>query len=318
MKKYVNNKNKAGIMQGLLIFCVSTCAVFPAYAMGLRENSVVTDSSIKLGDIFYGLEKDEDKVLGVAPAPGQELVLDANTLLRIAVALDLSWRPTRSNETITLRRQATIIEQDAIQAALKEKLAEENVSDNFMVKLPVEYQKIILPYDQPATLEVTDLKLDSDKKMFTAMISAPSADNPIQKFAINGAIEPVIKVPALVENLQNGRVIQESDIEMIEISEKDYSRDLFMDAQQLVGLTARRMILGGRPIHTTELISPQIVGRGDIVTLSLNDGVLNLTTQAKALENGAIGDMIRVVNTASNQTLQAQVTGERAVQIISN
>lgn len=303
--------------KGMLTFCVFMTAL-PAYAVGLKENSVVTDSSIKLGDIFYDLEKDADKVLGVAPAPGQELVLNANTLLRIALALDLSWRPTHKNESITLRRQATVIEENEIQAALKDKLAQDNIMGDFSVKIPANYRKIVLPYDQPATLEITDLKLDNDKKTFTAMISAPSADNPIQKFSINGSIDPVIKVPALVENLQNGRIIKASDIEMIEISEKDYTRDMFMDAEQLVGLTARRMIVGGRPLRSSELVSPQVVGRGEIVTLSLNDGVLNLTTQAKALENGAKGDVIRVVNTDSNQTLQAMVTGERAVQIISN
>lgn len=314
-KIHRSKMGKTGL--GIAVFSLFMSAL-PAYAMGLRENSVVTDSSIKLGDIFYGLEKDEERVLGVAPAPGQKLVLNANTLLRIALALDLSWRPTHTNESITLRRQATVIEEQDIQDALKEKFSEENVTGDFAVKIPVEYQQIILPYDQPATLEITDLKLDSDKKVFTAMISAPSADNPIQKFSINGSIDPVIKVPALVENLQNGRIIKASDIEMIEISEKDYTRDLFVDAEQLLGLTARRMIVSGRPIRNSELIAPQIIGRGDLVTLSLNDGVLNLTTQAKALENGAKGDVIRVVNTGSNQTLQAMVTGERAVQIVSN
>ena len=46
-----------------------------------------------------------------------------------------------------------------------------------------------------------------------------------------------------------------------------------------------------------------------------NHGPLKLTAEGKALQNGAEGDTIRVVNTASNKTLQALITNTNEVVI---
>lgn len=318
-KKERHMKMKMKTVLLLALLCGGfTLPIAQAKAIGLRENSIISDNTIKLGDVFYGLENDQDRVLGVAPAPGQEMVLNARTLLRIALAMDLPWRPTHSNETITLRRQATTITEDMIRESLREKFTQENVFGNYAINIPNEYKKITLPADQPATLEISNLSLDNDRKIYTAIVSAPSKDNPIQQFTIKGTIDPVIKMPVLLENVQNGRIITTHDITFIEINERDYSRDMIADIDVLQGMTARRMIPAGRPIRSSDLIAPQIVERGELVTLSLQSGILNLSTQAKALDNGAKGDIIRVVNTTSNQTLHALITGEKTVEIINN
>ncbi len=310
-------KNKMCLTLTLFI----CCAVFPfsfVHAMGLKENSVVSDNTIKLGDIFYGLPRDEDRVLGTAPRPGQDLTLNARTLLKIAVALDLPWRPSSNADFVTLRRDATVIEYDQIKESLYTALYDEGVYGDFEVSIPNQYQSIILPADQPADMAITRINLDSNRKSFTASIVAPSRENPIQQFNIKGRIESVMNIPVLTSNIQNGRLITENDVEYIKVQERDFSQDMIVDAQTLLGMTARRMIIAGRPIKGGDLVAAQIVERGSLITLSLQSGVLNLTTQVKALQNGAKGDVIRVVNTASNKTLQATVTGENAVAVVTN
>ena len=65
-----------------------------ASAVSLKPTSVITEDTIRLGDLFSGLEHKSERVLGMAPRPGQDMVLNARTLMRIAIALDLPWRPT--------------------------------------------------------------------------------------------------------------------------------------------------------------------------------------------------------------------------------
>ena len=55
--------------------------------------------------------------------------------------------------------------------------------------------------------------------------------------------------------------------------------------------------------------------KGDLVIMVLKKGALNLTTKGKALDNGAKGDMVRILNTNSRQTIEAQVTGPQKVTI---
>ena len=85
----------------------------------------------------------------------------------------------------------------------------------------------------------------------------------------------------------------------------------------MIGMTPRRFILAGRPLRSGDMVAPKIVSRGDLVTVLLNQGPLSLTAKGKALENGAKGDVIRVVNVSSNVTIEALVTGVNEVRVDS-
>lgn len=289
-----------------------------AYAIGLKDNSLLNDDTIKLGDIFYDLKENEDRVLGNAPRPGQDMVLDANTLLRIAIAMDLSWRPNSNADHITLRRDATIIDYNQIEEALHTALYDEGVFGEYELSVPQSNRQIILPPNQEATFIITDFSVDQRRNTFEATIAAPSAENPIQHIRFSGQMEPVITVPVLLENVENGRTIKARDLTTMKIKERGFGRDTIIDVQSLIGMTARRMLIAGRPIREAEIIAPQIIDRGQVVTLSLKNAVMNITTQVKSLENGAKGDVIRVLNTSSNQTIQAIVTGENEVTVLQN
>ncbi len=301
------------------LFCgVLSLTALPAHAVGLKENSIVTDNTIKLGDVFYDLPRDADRVLGSAPRPGQEMVLNAKTLLRIALALDLPWRPVTTADHVVLRREATVIDETQIKENLRAAFIDDGVYGDYEIVVPTQYREIILPHDQPAEFDVTRLNIDTARKTFEATISAPSRDNPIQQFHMTGRLFPVIQVPILKTNIQNGRSITANDIDYIKVRERDFSQGTVADAQSLIGMTARRMLIAGRPLKENELTPPQAVERGEMVMLSLRAGTMNITTQVKALQNGAKGDIIRVVNMSSNQTLQAIITDDNAVTVVQN
>ncbi len=300
-----------------LLSCMILLAlpVYASGAMGLKENVVVTGNTITLGDVFYGLDRDQERVLGVSPRPGQDLVLNARTLLRIAIALDLPWRPSGNGDQVTIRREATVIGQGLIEDQLKSAIAEEGYTGSFSVRIPTDYAQIVLPREEPASLDVTQISLNRSNNTFEATIAAPSAQNPIQKFQVNGTIHPMIMVPVLKENIQNGHVIGSEDLDYIEVEEANFLNGTIVDDQALIGMTPRRFGVAGRPLRSGDLMAPKIVSRGDLVTMILDDGVLNLTAKGKALENGSKGDTIRVVNTSSNVTIQAVVTGINEVRI---
>lgn len=290
----------------------------PVSAMGLRDSAIISDSQIKLGDIFYDLPRDEDRVLGAAPRPGQEMTLNARTLMKIAIALDLPWRPVSAAETIVLKREATVIDYPQIKDVIQTALYDEGVLGDFDISIPTEYQQIILPADQPAKMSITSLEVDKRANTFNITIAAPSAENPIHHMRVRGRMESMIEVPVLRDNLQNGRVIGENDIEMVRVKDHGLSQNIIIDPKSLIGMTARRIIVAGRPLQQTDLVAPQMIARGELITMFLDYGGMRLTTQVKALENGAMGDVIRVVNTESNETLQATVTGTRAVKAIEH
>lgn len=297
---------------------ISALFCSPAFAVGLKQNSIVKDNTITLGDVFYDLPEDKmSRVLGNSPRPGQEMVLNARTLLRIALALDLSWRPSSNNEQIVLRRDATVINYTQIKDALHTALYDEGVNGEYALDIPDQHHQIILPSDLPPQVEITRFHVDATRKNFKATLAAPSAQNPVQHIVIQGRLSPIIEVPVLAENLQNGHIIKHSDIRLITIKEREFTKDTIVDVDALIGMTARRMVIADRPIKRSDLIAPQVVERGALVNLTLDNSIMRITTQAKALENGAHGEVIRVVNTDSNQTIQAKVTGPNEVVIVN-
>ena len=303
----------------ILTFLLCLCFALPAHAtIGIKENSIITDNTIKLGDVFYGLEHEKDRILGAAPRPGDDMILDARTLLRVARAVGLDWSPTSNEQKVRISRKATIISKNQIKAHIKEALKSKNISGDYALRMSAQYQEIILPYDQPSSMDITDINVDSAHKSFTATIAAPSADNPIQNFTISGTMQPIVEVPALRENMTRGNIITEKDIGLIKISEQDFTKNTIGSAHELIGMSPRRLVAAGRPIQLTELVAPQIISRGELITILLNEGPLSLSAQVKALESGAKGDVIRVVNISSNQALQAQVIGKKQVAVISN
>jgi flagella basal body P-ring formation protein FlgA len=60
---------------------------------------------------------------------------------------------------------------------------------------------------------------------------------------------------------------------------------------------------------------PQVIQRNEAVTLVYEVPGIVLRVRGKALEAGAVGDIIGILNIQSNRTIQAVVTGPGAVSV---
>ncbi len=312
-------KKCCALVLGAALVCVITIlfSFQKAGAVSLKSQSMVKEDMIRLGDIFYDLGSKQEKVLGPAPRPGQEMVLNARTLLRIALAMDLPWRPNSSYDQVVLRRDATLIDYDMIRDGLHEELSERNIEGLFDISFSRELSEIALPPEMPASYEISRLSVDHDRDVFSARISAPSNDKPIQVREIRGAIKRMAMVPMLKTAMRNGHIIREKDIDMVMIPVRSVSDNAMLRKEDLIGMTPRRIVHAGKPIDASELQAPQIVSRGQNVTVTFENGPLLLTASGRALENGAKGDMIRVVNTESSRTIDVVITGENEVRVQS-
>lgn len=302
----------AAIAMGTTL-CAKQAAASSVY---LKNSTTITDGIIRLGDIFGGLEGDEEKVVGTAPLPGKNLVIDSQTLLRLAVAMDLSWRPEGSGDRVVLRRAATVIDEASLKKMIMENISKEkSISGRFDVLLSTTGNDIILPHDLPPSAEITNLDYSIKNNWFQATIEAPSSKNPVKRLTLTGSVKKIVEVPVIKSNMRSGDVINMSDIEWIDMYEQNLQHDYLINAENLVGMTPRRMIIAQKPIRRNELEAPKLVSRGDKVTIMFENGPLILTAEGKAIRDGAKGDYIKVVNNASNRTIEGIVTGNRVVTV---
>jgi len=284
-----------------------------AMAASLKPVSVISADVLTIGDIFDGVKRNANYVVGPAPQPGQDMTLNARTLYRLAVALDLPWRPNSSTDQIVIRREATVVPYDTIENSLRSALEEKGVSGKFNVALNSGKPTIILPNDMPRNAEISALRYDNQKDYFQATIVAPSIDKPVKKILVSGMVERMVSVPVLHNNLQRGDIIGANDIRLIDVDQKTLQHNVIMDPEDLIGMTPRRIAYGGKFLLAGTLQRPQLVTRGDKVSITFKDGTLVLTAKGKALQSGAKGDTIRVTNINSSRTVDAFVSGENQV-----
>lgn len=315
--KYSTAADKAAffVLLAALVVIITIFNISIAHAIGLKENSVVSGDNITLGDVFYDLPGNESRVLGPAPRPGKEIVLNARTLLRIAVAMDLSWRPSSATDYVVLTRDGTVIGRDDVKDAIKTSMRAKGITGKYDLHISNGLNDIVLPPDLPASVDIADLEVKMQKNWFQATILAPSKDNPIVRQRVSGSFDRLIDVPVATDALRNGTIIGQRDIQMIEIREQDLNHDTILNPEELFGMTPRRMVSPGLPINANDIEAPIIVQRGEFVTMHFTSGPLQLTASGKAMENGAKGDVIRVTNTTSSKTVEAQVTNTKEVTV---
>lgn len=287
-----------------------------ADAASLKQQSVVTGSAITVGDIFDGLtEEQASYVLGPAPQPGQDMTLNAATLAKVARVVNLDWRPITGAEFTTLRSAATAISQSVIENALKKAVEKEGIKGPFRLLINSNTSFLTLPADYPASVEIETIIIKKEVNLIEASIVAPSLANPMKRAKVHAAIEQLVEIPVLNKAMQFGDIIRKDDLDSMMIPESQLRRDYIVSADSLIGMTPRRAALAQEPLSVNNVEAPQLIKRGEFVTMIYNNGTLNLTTKGKALEHGTKNDIIRVVNTSTNRTIEGRVTGPKEILI---
>lgn len=303
-----------------LALSVSLCTAFGAFAAEslpiLKGNAVVHSDTLRLGDLFENAGAKSDVAIAYAPQPGKRVVLDARWLQNAAQTNGLNWQPSSPYDRTMVERASTQIPRDQIEMELLAALAVEGVPPKADIELATRDLQIYIPEEAPATIAVRDLSYDPRTKRFQATIESPANSPSAVRSRVAGRVFATTQIPVLARPLNRGQTITDKDIEWQEVRGEAIRRDVITDIDQLVGQSPRRSLRAGMPVQSSDVQTPIAVTRGSLVTMVLKTDAMTLTSQGKALENGSVGDTIRITNTQSNHTVEAKVEGPNMVSVI--
>jgi len=123
-------------------------------------------------------------------------------------------------------------------------------------------------------------------------------------------------VPMLSHPVAPGAVITAADLTEVMVRRDQLGQDVSSDPKELIGKTPRRPLRAGEPVRLADVQLPILVHKGELVTMLLDTGSLQLTAQGAALEEGAKGALIRVSNAKSSRLLDATIIGSGLVRVI--
>lgn len=118
---------------------------------------------------------------------------------------------------------------------------------------------------------------------------------------------------AVVTNriVKAGQVITADDLSTVEALIPEAETDLL----QIVGQEARVALYPGRPIRKGQVGPPAVIKRNQVVSLTYIIETLFIQTEGRALAQGAVGDVIPIINLMSRKTVQGRVQPDGTVSV---
>jgi flagella basal body P-ring formation protein FlgA len=134
------------------------------------------------------------------------------------------------------------------------------------------------------------------------------------KLRFTGTAIETVEVAVLTRDIDRTETLKSSDVTLerrpkAEVTGEPASRE------RSVGMQVRRAMRAGTPLRVADIAKPDFVQRDQSVTIIYQVPGLYLTTRGKAIESGAEGDTVSVLNLQSKRTLTGVVTGRGQVTV---
>ncbi len=124
--------------------------------------------------------------------------------------------------------------------------------------------------------------------------------------------------PVLVAShmLRRGEELDETSCELAERDVTQLRNGYFVSAAEVISsMQLRRVLSAGDIITKRHVEKIPVVKRGDAITLVARAGRLSMSAAGEALQNGGIGDRIRVKNSDSGKIIYGQVLDGGLIQV---
>jgi flagella basal body P-ring formation protein FlgA len=133
--------------------------------------------------------------------------------------------------------------------------------------------------------------------------SAQSAASAATPAAARGNVE----VLTYARNLSAGEIVQPQDL--IWGKAAAAPADAPSDADQVIGMAARRPLRAGAAVAGRDVSAPQVIKAGEMISVVYENEGISLALQAKAMAAAGVGETLTVQNIASKKVLQAVAVG---------
>jgi flagella basal body P-ring formation protein FlgA len=271
---------------------------------------------VRLGDLFPEAGDKADIAVAYAPAPGSRTVYDVKSLVSIARSNGIQWQAKSWFDRVVIERPGIAIGDNEIMAAVRSELAKRNLDAKADIDLATHGISLFIPADAPTALELQNFQFDERSGQFTSRLVVPAADG-TQAIAVSGRIYRLVDVPTLNRRVSSGEIVARDDIQWQTARAETVGRNVILDADKIIGKEAIRPLPSDQPVRNGDVRPPVIVNKGSLVTMIVQSPTMTLTSKGKAMENGAMGDAVRIENTQSKVVVEGEVVSNGTVRIAS-
>lgn len=110
-------------------------------------------------------------------------------------------------------------------------------------------------------------------------------------------------------------LLQPGDLKQLRLETGRLPSGFLLDSSKAIGQQLQRPLRSGEVLMDSMLARPLVIRRGAAVTLQVRQGEMVVSASGEALQDGGIGQRIRVRNLVSKRIVTAKVIDEATVEV---
>ncbi|MCJ2015756.1 flagellar basal body P-ring formation chaperone FlgA [Methylobacterium sp. J-076] len=303
----------------LFAFVILGAVAVPAMAESalprLRGDVTARQDILTLGDLVENVPPAlAERPLFRAPALGSTGTIQSRRIAEAATALGLGPVETGGRLQIAVQRAARRVGPSEIEVALKRGLETGYGLDTnlMMIRLDGEAPMMLAPVDLAGQASAIDMVYDPRSHRVSALVSLGERQASLR---VSGVVVEMREVAVLARSLNRGEPIREGDLVLDRRPRDGLGADVQASVTAAIGEVAQRSLPAGSVLREGDTALPDLVARGETVTIIYATPGISLSMRGIASDSGRMGATVNVVNVASKKVLQATVVGAGRVSV---
>lgn len=284
-------------------------------------------TQVLLGDVASITSTDVDLLrrvmalpLGQAPGIGRVMALPAQrieTWIKNRTGLrsdEIDWSGAQEI-TLSVPGQEVPGERiaDVAASALRQHLHAQALEQQLQ-KPRIEIQAIAIPANlllprEDLELSVRPLAATPLRNRMLVWVDVATNGQHVRTVPVHFSVSVFAQSAVATQGMVQGKTLQASDVVMKEIDLAKSSAAQTVSASQAVAQQLRKPLRTGEPISAENLRAMPAVARGEWARLVSASGSMTLESQVQVLQDGYVGQVVRVQARNASGSLNARVTG---------
>lgn len=310
----------------LLILLLTGASPAEALEIKIRDDVTVKGGTVTLQDIATFAPHSDSRVeslsrieVSSAPAPGNTVNLSRNFLnYKIVPAVAAKGDDIRLDipDTLKIQRTANILKAEQLERIFK---------DHVLTHAAWDTEKIVFEkVDVPESVALPEGKvrwetLEKGNDRYVGHVALTVNffvdGRQVRNVPLSGKVTVKQEVVKASRKIRPGQIISNDDVQLEHEQSSQMQRDTLTDPEEAVGKKAVRSIQAGRPITAQMLENPPAVKKGTRVLIIAGNQMIRVSASGKAVEDGQLGEEVRVMNLSSGKEIHATVKGPGVVEV---
>lgn len=278
----------------------------------LKAQAVVAGAIVRIRDLVDNAGVVADIAIFRAPDPGETGAVETARVIEAIRPYKLVGIDTRGLAEVSVTRSSRTISTAQLERRIAAAIARRpgvGAADDLAITFDRDVRALEVDISAPEALHVARLTFDPASRRFDVSLALPGPAERPATLRYTGVAVETARVVVPLRAVGRGELIRESDVSVERRPKAESGDGAASHMEAVVGMAAKRPLRAGQPVRAADLMRPEVVRQNEAVTITYERPGIVLSIRGKALESGAEGDVINVLNVQSKRTLQTTVTG---------